>query len=268
MPTIAGKDYVIGKGIAYIAKHPNDNPVSLAKSFRDVGNCPGFTVSITIDKYEHNSSRGGIAETDLTIATKVTRSGTLTMESMNVDNLALLLLGEKSIETLIAGTDVEETFTNVEKGHSYQIGATALHPAGVGLLSGVSVETVTGSTALVLDVDYEIDLETGFLTLLEGGTVVTDANKAAGITVTYDNAAQERVVVESGGTEFIGSLRFNENNPVGENADWLFPYIRLRPNGDFNFISEEVRQMEFQIDVLTMPGFAAAYRNGKPVADV
>lgn len=267
MPTIAGKDYVIGKGIAYAAKHASDNPTSIPQGFRDVGNTPGFTVSIQIDKYEHNSSRGGIGETDLTIATKVTRSGTVTMESMNADNMALLLLGEKSTQSITAGTDVEETFTNVEKGLSYQLGVTSLRPGGVGLVSDVAVVTVTGSTALVLNVDYEIDLTTGFLTLLETGTKVTDANKAAGIKVTYDNAAQKRSVITSGGTEFVCAMRFNENNPVGENADWLFPYVRLRPNGDFNFISEEVRQMEFQIDILAMPGYAAAYRNGKPVAD-
>lgn len=266
MPRIASKDLVIGKGIARAAKHASSSPVALAKGFRDLGNSPSFSIAISIDKGEHASSRGGINETDLTWPTKVARTATITLEEMNSDNVALLLLGQKSTFTVAAGTEVEETFTNVEKGYSYQLGVTTLNPGGVGLVSDVAVATVTGTTPLVLNVDYEIDLNTGLLTLLDDGTVVTDANKAAGIKVTYDNASQKRDRIISGNEEVVCALMFTENNPVGPNKTWLFPHVRMRPNGDFNFISDEVRSMEFQADILPMGNYAAVYCDGVPVA--
>lgn len=266
MPRIASENLVIGKGIARAAKHPTSSPTALATGFRDLGNAPSFSVSIAIDKGEHASSRGGVNETDLTWAVKVSRSATITLEEMNADNVALLLLGTKSTVAIASAIAVIETFTNVEKGYSYQLGVTTVNPGGSGLISNATVVTVTGNTPLVVNVDYELNAVTGLLTLLDAGTVVTDAIKAAGVKITYDRGAQKRDRIISGNEEATVALQFTENNPVGPSRVWLFPYVRLRPNGDFNFISDEVRSMEFQADILPMGNFAAVYCDGQPVA--
>lgn len=264
-PPVASKNITVGKGVVHIAKHLVANPTAPAKGFRDIGNAPGLSINLTSETLEHKSSRGGVQVTDLKIALSTTAAGTLQIDDMDPKNLAMFLLGTESTVTEEAASNVSETITNVEKGLGYQLGATGSDPSGTRKITIDSVVTVTGSTPLVAGTDYDVDLDRGYLVLLPGGTVVNDGNKAAGITVQYDVVASARSQVVSGTTEFFGSMFFQSMSDVGIRTDWLFPAIRLRPNGDLNLISEEFLSVELSFEAIPVGTMAAVYANGQPV---
>lgn len=88
-PTILAPNvgnYIVGKGKVSFKREG-------AASFVDLGNCPAFSIELSIDTLEHFSSRTGIKTKDYEIV--LTRGGTakITMEEWTAHNLALMLMG-------------------------------------------------------------------------------------------------------------------------------------------------------------------------------
>jgi hypothetical protein len=79
-------NYHVGKGIVYI-KLPAD------ADYVDVGNCPTFEMTPSIDKLDHFSSRAGVKSKDKSIAVTKSMSLRLVLEEFTARNLGLALLG-------------------------------------------------------------------------------------------------------------------------------------------------------------------------------
>lgn len=82
-------NYYIGKGIVSFKKEGEG-------AFRDIGNCPEFEFTPTIETLEHFSSRAGVRTKDLTVVLE--KSGTLRVvfEELTQANLLIAFLGEEN----------------------------------------------------------------------------------------------------------------------------------------------------------------------------
>lgn len=263
MAQLASQNLTIGKGIVWFAPHATQNPTAPANGFEDMGNAPGLSLSVSTETLPHHSSRGGIRQKDAEIILEVNRSGSLTIDDMKPSNLAKFFLGSASTVTHAGVTTQTNQFVDVKPGIGYQIGVSSTHPAGLRKLSNVVVHlTGTPATIYVLDTDYALDADRGFIEILPGGAL---ASGTLDIDVDFDVAASTRPQVIAGNTEIGGSLLFQAFNPAGPRMDYLMPYVKIRPSGDLQLISEEFMQVEFTLEVLALGSYSPIYLNGQPV---
>ena len=263
---MALKNFVLGRGEVYLANHDADeNPMN----WRYVGATRELNLTAETEDLEHVNSDAGINEVDARVQLSVTRSGTMIMEDIQPDNLALFLFGEAAARdgltdaTGAAGSDVQ-----VETGdegdfpeRAIFLGVVASNPVGHRNVSSV-VLTPVPATALVKDTDYEVDDSSGRILFIDTGTV----RLLTQVSVAYDYAEDNAIEIKSGTTPFTGAMKFIEFNPEGDNNDWSMPKVQLSPNGDLSLKAEEWRQVPFTVSVQS-PAAAtveALYINGAP----
>jgi hypothetical protein len=122
-----------------------------------------------------------------------------------------------------AATPVTGELRGVLPGRQYQLGATAANPLGVRNVSAVTVKNEAGTTTYAAGTDYNVDLETGRVQILEGGTIV-----AGKVQFGYTPVAATFESVKSGGkAELTGALRVVSDNAAGGNRDWYLPKVTL-----------------------------------------
>lgn len=230
--------------------------------WRYVGNTPSFSLTIDQENLEHFSSDRGVRIKDKSIILQVDYSGQMVMDDINNDNLALFFFGNSTTVAQTAATAQTESFTSVVQGYGYQLGITNANPTGVRKVSNVTV--TVGGSAKVLGTDFTVDADNGIVYVTEGGTILD----AATIAVTYDRALVSRKQVISGSTQLEGAMRFISYNPQGEKNNYLFPYVRLGPNGDFELKTDEWQQLPVSVEILadTFQGAnkSAIYIDGQP----
>jgi len=228
--------------------------------FRYLGNSPSFSLTIDQEKLDHFNSDRGVRVKDKSVILQVDYSGALTLDDINVQNLALFFFGSQSVLAQTSATGQTQTFTSVEQGFGYQLGISTNNPTGVRSISNVTVEV--SSVAKTLGTDYTVDADRGIIYVVEGGGIADGAS----IAVDYDRAAVSRKQVISGTTQLEGALRFISYNPDGEKNDYYFPYVRLGPNGDFELKSDEWQQLPLTVEILRDTAYSkeAIYIDGQP----
>jgi hypothetical protein len=181
-----------------------------------------------------------------------------------LSNLALFVSGSQETQTQAAGSVTNEVHT-VTPGRIYQLGSSALAPAGVRNITTVVVTNAAGTTTYALDTDYVLDLDMGRLQILPGSTIPAGTV----VHVDYATTAKSWSRVKSGATaEVSGSLRVIADNASGTNRDWYMPKVTLTPSGDIPIIQEgtDFTTMEFGVEVLKSANLEALYIDGRPAA--
>jgi len=228
--------------------------------FRYVGNTPAFNLTISQDKLDHFSSDAGVRVKDKSIILQVDYSGTLTLDDINIDNLALFFFGSKGTVAQTSATSQTETVTSIVQGYGYPLGISGSVPTGIRNVSNVVV--TVSSVSKTLGTDYTVDASNGVIYVVEGGGIADTST----MVVTYDRAAVSRTQVISGTTQLEGALRYIATNPQGILMNYLMPYVRLGPNGDFALKSDEWQQLPLTVEILadttTTPSKAAIYIDG------
>lgn len=137
------KAYKFGRGRLFF------NPLvnGIYQGFQPFGNCPGFEVSVEGETFEHQSSEGGISETDFTVPLGITRSAAITCDNLSKSNIALFLAGEQVTVTQSATPVTNYVLEQVNAGRFYQLGKTESNPSGVRGVSAVSVSIKEGDDA-------------------------------------------------------------------------------------------------------------------------
>ena len=267
-------NYTLGRGEIYFARK---DPVTGAMGGeRYLGNTPSANLTAEEEKLEHFSSDRGIRVKDKVVTLQVNYTGTLEVDNIDYENVALFFLGETEnltiAQTTVASEQVGMTGIGVEKGMFYQLGMTAANPAGAkgvifpgaaGTLFALTRSGGGGGGALVHGTDYVVNAELGRVEILETSTVIQDGDL---LTATYTVAASTRRRVISGSTAVAGSLRYVAYNPEGEQIDYFMPSVTLSPNGDFALKSDEWQVIPFNIDVTKRDADTAAiYGEGRAV---
>lgn len=232
----------LGRGKVYVSKFlPGTHTPA---GFRFVGNCPSFGINVAQSSLDHFSSTGGVRVKDKSVVLEVNITGSPTLDDINNENLALFFFGAQSTIAQTSATSQTQTFTGVSQGYIYKLGMSDNNPSGVRSISNVSL--TVGGSAKTLGTDYTVDATRGYISIVEGGTIPDNAT----VVVTYDRAAVSRKQFISGTTQIEGAIWFESFNPQGKKQDFLMPYVRIGPNGDFNLIADEWQQLPLQLEIL------------------
>ena len=76
----------IGRGKLFFSTFSSGHT---AKDFRYLGNSPSMSINISSDKLEHFSSDAGVRVKDKSVTLQTNRTGTLVLDDINAENLAL-----------------------------------------------------------------------------------------------------------------------------------------------------------------------------------
>lgn len=262
MPLIHVEDQLaIPRGMVYF--DPYDASGALTGEI-ELGNCPGVTISIDSEKAEHYSSKTSQGEKDRSLTTRINRTGSLNCDNCSGENYALWLSGTRQVvqQTAVAVTG---ELRAVLPGRFYQLGATAANPLGVRGVTAVSVKDEAGTNPFEAGVDYNVDLDTGRVQIVEGGEIV-----AGKVQFAYTPVAGKFERVKTGGkAEVLGALRIVADNASGANRDFYMPKVTLTPTGDLPVITEgnsnDFVQLQFNLEVLKPSNAEAINVDGRPL---
>lgn len=265
-------DYVLGAGKVEFNLFPQ-NDATKAKGFRYLGSTSEFNLTKESETLEHKNSESGLTFTDAEVVTSSTLSGTLTVDNIVAENLALFFAGD--IENVVqAAKTGEKHIAKIYRGLGYVLGTTDTNPNGVFKATVTKVE-VFGSESdarrgtggsVVPPAQYNADVDTAFIAFdKDAAAVAADGQWAV---ITYDLAAATREVVVSKSQAINGALRFVSDNATGTNRVYYMPKVTLTPNGDFSLKSSDNWQtIGFNLKAVKKDDVAALlYLNSQPLA--
>jgi hypothetical protein len=266
---IGGKNYTLGRGRLYFDRFSAAQVAAgiaagtQGEGERYFGNTPEVNMAAAEESLDHFSSEGGIKVKDDSVTLSLDRTGTLTVDNIDAQNLALLFLAS-GVNTLTQSSATAATWTvTAKKGRFYQIGQSASVPTGVRVVSNIIVKKGSPgfATTVAASGNYEVDEALGRLYILPGSADIPDDTI---IQVTYDAAAGTREQILSSTTSIYGALHYVADNPKGANRDMLFPYCKLTPNGDYNLKGDDWQTMSFNYEILAKGNLATVYIDGRP----
>nr|DAM42699.1 MAG TPA: major tail protein [Caudoviricetes sp.] len=265
-------DYVLGAGKVEFNLFPQ-NDATKAKGFRYLGSTSEFNLTKESETLEHKNSESGLTFTDAEVVTSSTLSGTLTVDNIVAENLALFFAGDIENVVQVAKTG-EKHIAKIYRGLGYVLGTTDINPNGVFKATVTKVE-VFGSESdarsgtggsVVPPAQYNADVDTAFIAFdKDAAAVAADGQWAV---ITYDLAAATREVVVSKSQAINGALRFVSDNATGTNRVYYMPKVTLTPNGDFSLKSSDNWQtIGFNLKAVKKDDVAALlYLNSQPLA--
>lgn len=248
-------ELVIPRGIVYF--DPFDAAGATTGEV-DLGETGGASLSPTTESLQYFSSRSKLRQETRNVATSIARQFTLTIDSINMQNLALFTIADLSVINQAATPVTNEPFT-VKQGRWYQLGGnTPARNVGSVLVTGS-----TGTPTYVLNTDYVLDAANGRVQIVVGGGIAD----ATLIHVDYTPTAETRNRASAGTEAKRGSLRVISDNAEGRNRDWWFPSVIMQPSGEMPIISADDAwaQMQFNIGVQKKVGLSALYVDDRAV---
>lgn len=246
-------DYVLGRGIIYLAKLDPATDLPDANGFRDLGNAPAFKVTVTTESLKHQSSRTGFKTTDVdVIISREISAVAFDLEEQNDQNIALFFMGNtNSAETnaAVAGFAEYQMIPAVKLGSWYQIkDSTGVRAYNI-TAANLTVE-ISGApdTALVLGTDYLVNEEMGLIQFIHTPSVLVDDGDPIDVTLAAaagaGNVDQVFGLVAEAATY---AVMFIEENPIDSSAmkEWLFHKVQIAPTGDLEKIGDTIGKMSF-----------------------
>lgn len=375
------QNYTLGRGKIYFSRFKTGTQTPAG--FNYIGNTPEFSLTIESENLDHFSSDEGIREKDDSVPLQVTRSGSMTTDSIRPSNVALFFFGDSSIVTTVGGSGMTETLTDVLAGHAYKLGVSDTNPAGyfgidedsfslaldgavlvdatgaltvsstgpidgetiqigdqiytfratptdpydidisatpgtqasniaaainagagagtvygtgtiahpdveasvsssivtitakVGGTAGNSISlaeaatnvaksaaTLTGGTGVsyIEGTDYTVDYDLGVIEIAEDGAI----SDGADIDVFFGIKSSTRTRVISGSTPVEGAMMYVAKNPKGEQYNYMLPWVKITPNGDYALKGDEWQTIPFSLEVLKRSTVEAIYVDGAP----
>jgi hypothetical protein len=215
---------------------------------------------VKTETLKHYRSTRGTREQDRLINLSTERTASISCEDVSPENLALFFLGSSDVLTQASATGKTEVFTDVQVGRRYFIGVTDTNPTGYRNLT-TPVLTKSPSTVLVAGTDYTIDVQRGFIDLIEGGAV-SDGDD---LSLAFGVAAASRKQIISGAQSAAGAFKFIAYPAEGDPIDFHMPSVEMSPNGDFALIADTALQaIGLDVAINTISGLEAIYADGLP----
>jgi hypothetical protein len=241
-------NYVVGRGKLYFNQFLAGTK-TLSGGSRYLGNSPELSLSQDEDKLDHYSSDEGIKVKDASVSLQNDLTGSFSLDDISPENLALWFRG--AVETnVIAGGAVADEAHVAALGTYIQLGLTDANPIGAKNVSLVTVTNVTQANAVVAAAgNYELDAVTGRILILDDAADVAEGDD---LTIDYTAGAGNEEIVIAAGTTIEGRLEFFAANAAGENRDYLWPYVQIRPDGDFALKGDDWQSMTFSLEVLKL----------------
>lgn len=262
------KNYTVARGELHFQPFLEGTRELDPAGARYIGNTPEITLSTDTETLDHYDADHGLREKDDSVVLEKNVTGTFSADDINMENLAMLFLGTAGTVSQTAQTGATESFTGVKKGRSFQLGVTAANPSGVRGVSNVTVNATLGGVGpavpLVADVDFRFEADSGRVILLRNGNKLTDDPDDA-IEIEYDVTAVQYLQAISGDRQIQGRLQYVAYNTKGEKIDQVYPYVNIRPDGDYTLGGDDWQVMNFAFDALKLDSTTAVvYTNGRP----
>jgi hypothetical protein len=246
-------NYVLGSGELWF--DPFIAGTKTPKGELYFGNTPEWNITAESETQDHYDADHGAREKDASATLQVNRSGNVITDNISAQNVAYFFFGSKAALTVAPATISNEVIAAAVLGSTYQLGTSASNPVGVQKVSAVTVTDVTDATTYAADTDYEINLDTGRIQILEGGSIVED--DVVHVNYTLVGYTIERVI--SGGEPIEGAMRYIEFNVQGANRIWYMPHVKISPNGDYSLKGDDWQQIPLSVEVLKKTGLQAIY---------
>lgn len=228
--------------------------------YRELGNCPEFTLTRDSELFPHYSSQAGLRVKDEEIIIEASLNGTVTTDDIKLENIEYWFMGKTVDQTTVAETGVAFTAADIAAGDVYQLGRTDENPGGFRNVENVVLNlSGTPGTPLVLGDDYTIDLPLGIVQFLDGGAAVGKSVEG-----TFDTIGETRKIVISQDEQIEGELKFVAMNHMGPQNDVVIPRARISPNGDFALVNDP-ESTAWQTMPLSISGLK---KNNMPLAIV
>lgn len=208
--TDALNDYGVGRGKLYFDRFLPGTMTGTGERY--FGNTPTFAPNVALTSLDHFSSDEGVKELDKSIDLQVDNTYNFSSDNLQLDNIALWFLAQKSVLSIDAATSLTME-VSATYGAFYQLGTTDDTPEGSGFVSNVvATDTVgTKATGTVTVSSQPSDADT--LTI-NGHAITFKTSGAAGAEVNIGgttsitaaslralvNANQELYGVSAGGT--------------------------------------------------------------------
>jgi len=223
--------YFIGQGEVYAGVRSCAGVVT--NGLRYLGNCPELRIMHNIDYITHNESTTGQRNKDLELPRTKEVMAQITMESWDLDNLALLLFGTAN---KITGA----TVTN----------ETVRCPGAKGSwvpLANINLTSFTSLGSLIKDTDYTVDLKAGMIYFTPTGAATINTDYAA--SYTFGNS-EKIIALNQNPQEYW--LRFAGLNTAENNTPVVIDAFRVkfRATEELQLITQEVTPMQVQAAVL------------------
>ncbi len=221
---------MLGRGKIYGDRLQLVNGVYQRTGEIDLGNCTAFDITPKADVKEKFESMDANSLLYGRAAIQQTQTVKITGDEYSLFNLAVSLMGVQSSLTQAATPVTGETVTTAPIiGAWYSTKARNI--TAVAVKGGA-----TGTTALVLGTDYELDLVTGRVHILPGGTVLaTDTIK-----VDYTPTAFTWSTIKGGmQTQINMFIRFKGAPVQGPTFEGEFWNVMFVPNGTVGFIMDD-----------------------------
>lgn len=242
-------NYVVGRGRLFFNKFLPGTK-TLSGGSRYLGNSPELSLSQDEETLDHYNSDSGLKVKDASISLQNDQSGSFSLDDISAENLAMWFRGEVERNVVAGGAVADEAHNNVVRGTYLQLGLTAGNPIGARNVSAVTVTNVTQANAVVTAAgNYEVDAVTGRILVLDDAPDIDDDDD---LTIDYTAAAGNEELVIAAGTVIEGRLEFFSDNAAGENRDYIWPYVQIRPDGDFALKGDDWQTMTFSLEVLKL----------------
>lgn len=215
--------------------------------YRYFGNSTAFSLNQSQETLDHFDADNGIKQKDLSVQLSADTGGSITLDDISAENLALWFLGEVEQKTVASAAAQTKTVTDVQKGAMIVLGVTGALQAGAG---DITITTVAvGSDTISAPGNWEVDLDAGILTILPDAVDIEDGDD---VVITYSQSATTTAYIISKNQSIYGQLFFHSKNGVGKKRDGFFPYVKLSPDGDYNLKGDDWQTMTFSVEVLKL----------------
>lgn len=250
------RDYVLGRGIVRLASLTAAG-LPDADGFRDLGNAPEFSITVSAEDVRHQSSRTQLKFTDKRCTVSQEVGVSFILDEMNYQNLADYFSGgtetfTNTHDTAWVGHDTAIVAATLKVGNWYQLKSDAgdrVYDLGAAGLTYSFEQDPAGTPAVLAADDYEIDEAMGLVRFLSGGTTsladgdVIGFEITAGATVGQD-LDQVNALTQA---DVTGALLFVQTNACdqGNKSEYLFHKVSLSSDGDLPLIGDEIQQASF-----------------------
>lgn len=251
-----GRNYVLGQGRLYLDAGDGE---------RYLGDCPGFTLSVEVERTQVYSSDAPVEEPVVDVVRRVDRRASIEVKNISAENVGLFLIADQAEVTQAAAAVTDEAIAKVKQGRWYQLGVSDAAPTGVRDVSDVTVTVGNADTETAADTDWRVDAALGRIYIIPGGVKITDDES---IKVDYTPSAKKRWQLKSKTSDSATlKLRYTSEN-LGDGApqmDLFAPKVRVTPSGDLALLDRDSEaRITLQCDFLAPSTGAAVYIDGRP----
>jgi hypothetical protein len=245
MPTYTN-NLTLGRGRLYFGRFPTG--LLVAPGMKYFGNTPAVSLNVAEEVLEHFDSDQGLRIKDRVVTLSQEMSGSFQTDNMSPTNLALFFAAAEGTAAQTSAAGVVESFSGIVDDSYINLGVTANRPQGHrGLTTVTSV--VKGSTTLVAGTDYEVDLVNGRIWLPASSTLISAGDSVA---VTYTVPAATIEQITDLNESIYGRLEYISDNPVGDNYNYIWPYVKLTADGELALKGDEWQIANFNFEVLRL----------------